>query len=295
MPIFSGLETNGRPDYSQTGLYQANRAAPATLYSLHFMEKFGVNFGAQWGRLLRGYEELSMPGYEGTVVNPTATDNFSGWAPPIVIGRTPTPRDVVIFSDPTDAVHESILDAGLNERFEFRHVMAPPRMHLIHSVDVIQNLTGGTMTREQGWRDTVQATPYFPPVRVPGAYYESQSYTASPGADYPVTLRLIGGSHTISDSTPPATITIEIPETGAATIESGGTLTSSDGFDLQAMLYIPGIGYAISQKVTGTASVNVTSFTLTGESALTQAQRQNPSVIYLAIWEYEDDRGVLTT
>ena len=107
MPIFPGITIQGIPDDTEQGIQKRNQASPAALYSLHFMDRaHGIkltelNTGdpeaipGAWGPRLFAYQDLTMPGFEAGVLNPTTVDNFTGWAPPIVISRTPVPRDVV--------------------------------------------------------------------------------------------------------------------------------------------------------------------------------------------------------
>ena len=68
----------GTPDRTITGQHERNRVSMPGLTSLHFMATEDTNVtNGEWGIHLLGYEELSLPGFESTVVNPTSSDNFT--------------------------------------------------------------------------------------------------------------------------------------------------------------------------------------------------------------------------
>ena len=296
MPLFRGINSDGTAELTSHGLADTNRASPATLNSLHFLDRQGdslATLSRPWGEHLLGYEEMSMPGYEGNVVNPTATDNFAGWAAPIVIGRTPIPRDVVIYSNPNERAHDALFVAGLNERFQMRHIMSPPKMHFVHTLDLVQTVSGGAMTRDQGWRDTVQMVPYLPPVRISGAYYESEGITLPTGTgSLAIAMTLLRGSRTLNDETPSNNLTLTIDSSGNETI-SGGSFTKELDTQFRAVLYAPGIGYEVSVLVTGGTTVASSAITFPGTGEVGRAIRSRGGLVYLAFWEYSNARRAL--
>ena len=297
MPLLPGINTDGTAKMTAVGLADTNRASPATLNSLHFLDRQGdslVTTDNPWGERLFGYEEMSMPGWEGNVINPTATDNFVGWAQPIVVGRTPIPRDVVIYSNPNESAHDALFTAGLNERFVLRHIMAPPKMHLLHTLDLVQTVSGGAMTQQQGWRDTVQMVPYLPPVRVSGAYYESKGF-ARPQGNSPLAIEmsLIDGSRTFGDASPPSTMTLNISSAGTESISGGGSFSKLSDSQFRAALYVPGIGYEFSGLITGGTSVALQSLRWPGDGAVGLALRAKGGLVHLAFWEYPAEREAL--
>ena len=303
MPLFRGvLPHAGTPNRTITGQHDRNRVSIPGLTSLHFMTTEDTRVSnADWGIHLLGYEELSLPGFESTVVNPTSSDNFTGWAPPIVVGRTPIPRDVVLYSDPTHPVHNMLFNARLNQRFEFRHVMPPPRMHLIHTIDILQSISGGSVSQQEGWRDTVQMTPYIPPIRIPGSYYISDPYNHKATPTVEITMRLIPDSGRLSTSplVPGADapdgefkLTITVATGNMAFSETATSPGGGTDYDYQGILHVPAVGYSVSTPHAGGATFSPTD-ALFNDNALGLAIVATGAQVFMAFWEYPRSRGAL--
>ena len=293
MPVFKGYDTTlGAFGVHLQDLQEQNRAAPATLHSLHFMQRqTGASLGGDptWGPQLLGYDELTMPGFEGTVINPTATDNFAGWAAPIVIGRTPTPRDVIIYSNPSEDVHSAILNPRLNERFVLRHVMPPPRLHLVHSVDVVQSIVGGSMSQDQGWEDTVQLVPYLPPVRIEGLYFQSIGQYDSGDS---IELEVISGSSFRSGVTHNAG-RLRADFTGPAPdITCTGSITTPVGYEVAGFIYAPGVGFNIGHAAGASPSFHL-GLGFPVDDEFCTAVREAKTPVFVAVWAYPASRDAL--
>ena len=297
MPLFQ----NGKTSFSVEGLeYQARRTAIPQRHSIHFIDRYEGGTlvpmddrdSLPLGALVEGYARLTPPGYTGSLTPLDSADNTSGWQFSYETSRQPGASQLELNFNNNLKLHRDVCNnIPVNSRFVIRSFSAPPNITFFYSVLVHGGVTFTAFEPEQGLTATVEATPYLPALRVPGQIWESGqwdpgtmdgqiSHTGghmmvdNPGSD--VDLNGDGQAEDAGD------LTVQIASTGAISL-AGLTGTVGDRREARALLMVPGVGYAISEKATGA----LTTAPVIGDTALGMAILAQSSSFYVGLFASE--------
>ena len=274
-------------------------AATPGVRSLTFLRPIDSGFGSQdgWGESIFGWNEITPAGFQADVVIPRSSDEYSGI--PMTASSAPTTGQIQVNIDPRSELNAALGQCHRGIRFEMRHIMAPPNMHLIYGEYLFHGAERTAVSGDAGALYNITMTPLFNPVEVAGSYYESQAYDESSiGAANGTSLRRVKSPHEANFSALdrpgyPDSVGVHAEQDGRISLE-GGNLTSGTGGiptgnSVQAIVYAPQVGYALTRLSVGVPS-NLEGLTIptTQENANSQVSialaRDNPA-FFVAAWD----------
>lgn len=290
MPLLANYINPFTPESNRPRL-----AAAPGYRSLTFLRPYDSGRGsrAKWGEPIYGWNEITPAGRQADVVIPRSSDEFIGF--PMVTSASPTTGQVQINVDPRSELNVALAECWRGVLFEMRHIMAPPNMHLHYAVYLFHGSERTAVANDSGMLYNLSITPFSAPLEIAGGYYQSGSYDQSDAADSDgVLCNLLPQPVGLPNSEFSASLGLQFSTGGGLDLRAGRYIPRSPTVTnaVQAMVYAPQIGYALSTVDSAGGNVNYTDLNLSDGPLAVELARSQPG-FFVGVWDVPAQLQVL--